>query len=74
MSSETSDILVEEVVYKEGHSVVKPVSMNQKDLLHKSELGEGEVRSSDGCPALLAHDAQADVSLLQGVTRAPQSG
>ena len=47
-----------------GGSVVKPVAVDQDDLLQKPELGEGEVGRPNGCPALLAHDAEPNMRLL----------
>ena len=38
---------------------------HQDDPLQEPELGEGEVRGSDGGAALLAHDAQTHVRLLE---------
>ena len=58
------DVLVEEVVDQHSHPVVEPVSVHQQDFLQKPELGEGEVSSPDSRPALLAHDTEADVGLL----------
>ena len=62
--TKASNVLVEEIVDQDGHSVVEPVAVHQQDFLQKPELGEGEVCSSGCCPALLAHDAEPHVRLL----------
>ena len=62
--TKASNVLVEEIMDQDGHSVVEPVAVHQEDFLQEPELGEGEVCSSSGRPALLAHDAEPHVRLL----------
>ena len=65
MATEAGDILVEEVVDQHGDPVIVPVTVDQDDLLKEFELREGKVCCPDRRSALLAHDTQANMGLLQ---------